>query len=159
MRSTMEQAFNRAIEFTGAYSNHRVAPEMVDSLALASLSADDAMHKMQAFALWCYQKDDQDRLLHILPNGQIPSGSWTPWGSSGKGPLTRQSRDILRRWLYTLRERRYFPPWFYYPEQRRWYVDLRRYDDLKDTLDWLTKNPINPKDWLNLYISLKRGNV
>lgn len=155
MQSAMEQVVNRAIEFTGAYSNHRVAPELVDNLALASLSATDAMHRMQDFALWCYQQENA-QYIHILPNGQIPSGAWVPWGSSRKGRMTRQSCDVVRRWLGVLRERRHFPPWFYHSDQRRWYVDLMRYDTLQETLDWLTKHPIHPRDWLNLSQALRR---
>lgn len=150
MQSTMEKVVNRAVEFTGAYSNHRVAPAQVDNLALAQLSATDAMHKMQTFAHWCYERTDAGAFVHILPNGQIPSGAWVPWGASGKGKMTRTDRDVVRRWLCVLRDRRHFPPWFYYTDQRRWYVDLMRYDSVVEALDWLTKHPIHPRDWLNL---------
>lgn len=147
---SMERIVNRAAEFTGTYGNVRITPGEVDALGLAQLSAQSAGQQLELFAHWCYQRNEQNRFIHILPNGQIPSGAWTPWGASGKSKMTRTDRDILRRWLWAERENRHFPPWFYYPNQRRWYVDLMRYDSLEDALRWLARHPINPRDWLRL---------
>lgn len=149
---TLETVFNRAVEFTGAYANVRAAPAQVEHLSIAALSATDATHRMEAFALWCYERDERGRLVHILPNGQIPSGRYTPWGASGKSRMTRTDRDVLRRWLCIERNARRFPPWFYHADQRRWYVDLMRYDELSEALTWLAKHPIQPRDWLNLSV-------
>ena len=148
--ATMERIVNRAANFAGSYGNVRMAPPQVDVMALAQLSATAAMHQIELFAHWCYQRNEAGRLIHILPNGQIPSGFFTPWGASGKSRMIRADRDALRSWLHILRERRQFPPWFYHGVERRWYVDLMRYDSLDDTLSWLAKHPIAPQDWFSL---------
>lgn len=146
----MESIVERAASFAGSYGNVRVAPPQVDILALAQLSATAAMQQLELFAHWCYRRNEDGRLIHILPNGQIPSGAFTPWGASGKSKMIRADRDALRAWLCVLRERRQFPPWFYHPRERRWYVDLMRYDTLPDALGWLAKHPIAPQDWFSL---------
>lgn len=149
---TMESVVNRAAYFLGTYGNVRVKPSEVDQLALARLSAVAAEHQLDLFARWCYQRDD-GRLIHVLANGQIPSGAWSPWGASGKSKMTRRDRDTLRRWLWAKREARHFPPWFYHMAERRWYVDFMRYDNLSDALEWIRRHPIDPRDWLHLSTS------
>jgi hypothetical protein len=146
----MEAIVNRAADFLGTYGNVRVKPGEVDHLAIARLRAQNANDRLVEYAHWCYQRNEHGRLAYVLPSGQIPSGSAVPWGASGKLKMTRSDRDILRRWLWAMREHRQFPPWFYHMAERRWYVDFMRYDCLPDALDWLKKHPISPMDWINL---------
>lgn len=148
---TMESIINRAIDYAGAYGNLRMKPQDIEPVGLAGLSALNAWQQLELFAHWCYQRNEAGRLIHVLPHGQIPSGHYAPWGSSGKWEkMTRRDRDTLRRWLWAQREHRQFPPWFYHWAERRWYVDFMRYDSLPDALAWLKKHPITPTDWINL---------
>jgi hypothetical protein len=153
----METIVNRAATFAGAYGHTRTTPERVDALALAQLSATAAMQQLELFAHWCYARTTQGYLKHILPNGQIPSGAYTPWGASGKSGMTRTDRAILRVWLYLADEKGYDPVWVYVAEQRRWYVDLMNYPSLASALDWLRQTPIHPQDWLNISLPMRRS--
>lgn len=153
--SVLENAVSRAAEATGVYGHLRTTPARVDALALATLSAHAADQQLELFARWCYRWHE-GQLCHILPNGQIPRGAWTPWGSSGKSGMTQPDRHVLRRWIVGLAERRHFPPWRWYQEERRWYVDLMRYPSEGDALAWLAKYHINPHDWLNMRLSMRR---
>lgn len=155
--ATLENVVNRAADVVGTYGRLRTMPERVDALALAALSAKAAGQQMELFALWCYQESAPGILCNILPNGQIPTGSWAPWGSSGKSGMTRTDRDVVRAWLRTLQARRHYAPWLYVAAQRRWYVDLVRYDTLQDALDWVRRHPIHPQDWLNLRLATRRS--
>jgi hypothetical protein len=157
MQGTMETIVNRAAVFTGAYGNTRTTPERVDALAIARLSAAAAMQQLELFARWCYERADNGYLKHILPTGQIPSGAFTPWGASGKSGMTRTDRDILRVWLYLADEKGFEPVWVYVAEQRRWYVDLMNYPSLAVALDWLQQTQIQPTDWLNISLSMRRS--
>lgn len=155
--ATLENVVNRAAEVAGVYGRLRTMPERVDALSLATLSAKAAGQQLELFCYWCYQESAPGILCNILPNGQIPTGSWAPWGSSGKSGMTRTDRDIVRAWLRTLQARRHFPPWRYDPSSRRWYVDLLRYESLTGALGWLAKYPIHPQDWLNLRLATRRS--
>ena len=154
MNRTFEKVVNRAADFAGSYGHTRTAPERSDGLALAALAAKAADQQLELFARWCYeQATPGGSFTHILPDGQIPTGVWTPWGASGKSRMTRTDRDILRRWLLALQQGRAFPLWFYRKDARRWYVDLTRYGDLTEALDWLKRHPIHSQDWLNLRLA------
>lgn len=154
MNRTFEKVVNRAADFTGSYGHTRTAPERSDALALAALSAKAADQQLELFARWCYEQATPGGIyVNVLADGQIPTGAWTPWGASGKSKMTRTDRDILRRWLLTMQQGRHFPLWFYRPENRRWHVDLFRYADLTEALNWLSRHPIHPQDWLNLRLA------
>lgn len=157
--ASLENVVNRAADAVGTYGRLRTTPERVDQLALAALSARAAHQQLELFAHWCYEESAPGVRCNILPSGQIPPGSWTPWGSSGKSGMTRTDRDILRRWLITLRSRRHYAPWFYHADERRWYVDLTRYPTRQDALDWLGRFGIKAHEWLELRQAIlpKRG--
>lgn len=152
---TMEKLVNRAAEVTGVYGKMRVLPAQVDDLALATLSAAAADNQLDLFARWCYKRHD-GLFVNIMPDGQIPSGCWTPWSDSGKSRMSKPDRQNLRAWIVALAVRRHFPPWLYHADRRRWYVDLKRYETEGAALSWLAKHQINPKDWLTLSLS-RRG--
>jgi hypothetical protein len=157
MQGTMETIVNKAASFAGSYGNTRTRPERVDALAIAQLSATAAMQQLELFSRWCYQRADNGHLMHILPSGQLPSGAYTPWGASGRSGMSRGDRDVVRVWLYLVDEQGYDPVWVYVEEQRRWYVDLMNYPTLAAALDWLQQTPINPTDWLNISLAMRRG--
>lgn len=147
MNRTFEKVVNRAADFTGSYGHTRTAPERSDALALAALAAKAADQQLELFARWCYEQAiPGGAYAHIMADGQIPTRAWTPW-SKTRGELTRTEGRIVRRWLLTMQQGRHFPLWFYRKDSRRWYVDLTRYDDLTDALDWLKRHPIHPQDW------------
>jgi hypothetical protein len=154
MTRTLERVVNRAAEVTGVYGHLRTTPDRVDALALATLRARAADQQLELFARWCYRLHE-GQLVHIMPDGQIPAGQWTPWGSSGKSKMTKTDRRILRRWLVGLSQHRHFPPWRYQSAERRWYVDLVRYPTEADALAWLAKYRIAAADWLNLRLSMR----
>lgn len=157
MQRTMETIVSRAAAFAGAYGNTRTTPDRVDALAIAQLSATAAMQQLELFAQWCYQRADSGQLMHILPAGQVPTGSYTPWGASGKSGMTRTDRDILRVWLYLVNEKGLYPLWVYVDDERRWYVDLMHYPTLPTALDWLQQTPIHAPDWLNIRLRMIRS--
>lgn len=152
--ATMEQVVSKAAEAVGTYGRMRALPHQVDDLALATLSAAAADQQLDLFARWCYQKHD-GFFVHILSNGQIPSGCWTPW--SDKSHMSKPDRRILRAWMIGLAQRKHFPPWLYRAQSRRWYVDLTRYSSEQDALQWLHKHRVNPQDWLTLQLSLRKS--
>lgn len=155
MNMNLEKIVARTAEAVGVYGHLRTSPQRVEPMAAATLLAQAAGQELELFTRWCYVKHER-HWLHILPSGQIPSGVFTPWGSSGKSNLTRSSRDTLRKWLLGLADHRYFPPFIYAAGQRRWYVDLMRYPELDDALAWLAKYPINPSDWLTLSLAARQ---
>lgn len=154
--STMESIVNRAANFAGAYGNVRVTPAQVDDLARARLCVTAATEQLELFAHWCYQRHENGLLLHVCNNGQIPSGGWTPWGSSGKSGLTRTERDVLRVWLHLVWKGNHKPVWFYYDKHYRWYVDFTHYPSVEAALLWLEQHPIHPQDWLDIHLRMKR---
>lgn len=157
MNGTMERIVNRAAEYTGAYGRTRTGPERVSQLALANLSAAGGMHQLELFATWCYTRSDNGLLVHILPNGQIPTGAWSPWGSSGKSGMTRTDRDLLRDWLTIAQRKGWGPVWVYLPEQRRWYVDLTTYPTVGEAHNWLRRRPLTGDVWLQLQQRRRNG--
>lgn len=153
--SAFENVVIRAADVAGTYGRKRVTPSRVDALALATLSAQAARQQLELFAKWCYVQHD-GQFVHIMPTGQIPSGGWTPWGSSGKSKMTKIDRAILRRWLLAQRAERHFPPWLYHEDERRWYVDLMRYDNVTPALSWLNTYSLDGRAWLGMRLSVLR---
>lgn len=158
----MEKIVNRSADFVGSYGYTRMHPDRVDVFAKAKVEIAVAKQQMELFAYWCYQQHN-NHWLHITASGQIPTGTWVPWGSSGKSrttegvpELTKPIRAVLRSWLIQQSRNRRFPPWFYDPDERRWYVDLRRYDSLEEALIWLKNNPVLPDGWIEMRRSKSR---
>jgi hypothetical protein len=143
---------NRAADLTGSYGHARRSPEQMDAEALAKLTVELINQELDLFARFCYRANDHGRFVHLLATGQLKNGIWTPWGSSGKSALTRSERDSLRAWLSQMEQFRQRPVWLYNPQNRRWYVDVRRYPTLNDALSWLSQHPLTARDWLNLTI-------
>jgi len=150
MNSNAVRIVNRAADIVGSYGATRTAPEQVEALALANLVATHARQELELFIRYCYQQDTRGRWIHILADGQIPSGVFTPWGSSGKSSLTRTQRDTLRSWLVSQAKERKFPAFVYRPSFRRWYVDVVRKETEATALSWLTHSGLDGQTWLNL---------
>jgi hypothetical protein len=151
MNPNAVRILNRAADMAGSYGNARTAPERVEAEALAKLVVEHARQELDLFIRYCYQVDERGRWIHILNDGQIRNGVWTPWGGSGKSTLTRSQRDTLRLWLWQAKQNRRFPLFIYRPERRRWYVDLLRNPTEHDALEWLGKCGLNEKAWLGVH--------
>lgn len=141
---------DRAASITGTYGRARVMPERFDAAARALLIVQHVHNELVTFAAFVYQKDGRGRWLHILSDGQMARGVWTPWGSSGKATLTRPVRDTVRRWLHIKAKSRLRPPFRYDAQTNRWYVDLQRYPTLEAAMDWIERHRITHTEWLNL---------
>jgi hypothetical protein len=139
---------NRAANMAGSYGHTRVAPDRVDALALAKLTAEHVREEVALFIRYVYQKDAAGRWLYIGADGMIPAGVWCPWGGSGKSSLTRSQRDIMRLWLLSQQRDRNYPAFIYRPKARRWYVDVLRYDNEAAALSWLARWPLDGAAWL-----------
>jgi hypothetical protein len=146
----LEQFVTRAAELTGAYGNFRTVPERVDAETIAAARCQLANQDIELFIHFCYRQSDSGYFINLAGNSQIPTGVWTPWGSSGKSKLTRGERDILRAWLLTLKRNHGARPLFYYVSgERRWHVDTFRYPTLEEAVRWLADYKITPKTWLH----------
>jgi hypothetical protein len=152
MNTLATQLVNRAAALSGAYGTARTTPERIDAQALAQLVVELVNQELELFAHHCYKTNAQGRFLHILADGQLCSGNWCPWGSSGKSQLTRTQRDTVRRWLLLLEQNHLRPVWQYYPKTRRWYVNLHRYPTLDQALVWLSNHQLTAEEWLNLSV-------
>lgn len=146
---------DRAAAITGSYGRTRNKPERVDAASNALLAAELVNQELDAFIRFVYRRNDKGRLLHIMPDGQIPSGVWAPWGGSGKSQLTRSQRDTLRTWMLDQGRKLPKPPFYYIRKSYRWFVDLRRYEDEADALRWLANHQITVQDWLNMQTSVQ----
>lgn len=146
----LEKLVGRAAQLTGAYGNFRTAPERVDAETIAAARCQLANHDIELFIHFCYRQSDTGYFINLAGNSQIPTGVWTPWGSSGKSKLTRGERDIVRAWLLALKRNHGARPLFYYvADERRWHVDTFRYPTLEEALQWLAAYKITPKTWLH----------
>jgi hypothetical protein len=129
----LEELVGRAAQLTGAYGNFRTAPERVDAETIAAARCQLANQDIELFIHFCYRQSDTGYFINLAGNSQIPTGVWTPWGSSGKSKLTRGERDIVRAWLLALKRNHGARPLFYYvAEERRWHVDTFRYPTLEE---------------------------
>ena len=146
----LEAIVERAAELTGAYGNFRTAPERVDAETIAAARCQLANHDIELFIHFCYRQSDSRHFINLAGGSQIPTGVWTPWGSSGKSQLTRSERQIVRGWLMALRRHHGPRPLFYYvADERRWHVDTFRYPLLEEALQWLNAYKLTPKQWLH----------
>ena len=139
----------RATEITGAYGNYGTKPERVSKETVAMGHCELVNHELELFIHFVYKRADSGRLLNVQASGQIPSGVWTPWGSSGKSQLTRYERDTTRRYLVSLNTGRPPRPLFFYQEAtRHWYIDFKRHNGLEDALTWLKQYHLTVNIWL-----------
>ena len=150
MNSSAVRIVNRAANVAGSYGTARVAPDRVDSLALAKLVVEHARQEITLFIHFVYERDARGRLTHVLPDGQIAPKHWTPWGASGKASLPRTQRDTLRAWLVMQAQQRRYAPFFYRSATRRWYLDLLRFDEKADALQWLERCGLDAKTWVGV---------
>jgi Uri superfamily endonuclease len=147
---TLEKFVERAAIEVGAYGNHRTAHDLVDAETIAAARCQLANGELDSFTRFCYQREG-NWLVNLSGNSQIPSGTWAPWGSSGKGRLSRLERDVVRLWLTALSKQRGPKPLYFYSDSsRRWHVDSLRYPALEDALKWLADNQLNAKLWLHI---------
>lgn len=151
----LAQFVDRAAAITGSYGRTRNKPERIDAASYALLAVEVCRQELDAFIRFVYVRNGKGRLLHIMPDGQIPAGVWAPWGGSGKSVLSRSQRDTLRNWLLGQAKRLPRPPFHYRPSFRRWYVDLKRYQDEADALRWLADYQMTVQDWLNMQMSVQ----
>jgi hypothetical protein len=148
---SLEKFVTRAAELSGAYGNFRATPERVDAETIAAARCQLANQDIELFVHFCYRQSDNGYFINLAGSSQIPTGVWTPWGSSGKSKLTRSERDIVRAWLLSLKRQHGPRPLFYYVvDERRWHVDTFRYPTLEEALQWLKEYKITPKVWLQL---------
>jgi hypothetical protein len=139
----------RAAEITGTYGHARTKPERIDAVTRAALVVEHVHQELTTFASFVYQRSQNGRLLHVLPDGQLARGVHTPWRGVSS-TLTRSQQDRLRRWLATKAETRLRPPFVWSDSTRRWYVDLHRYPTVEAAIDWLTRHKMSGGEWLNL---------
>jgi hypothetical protein len=155
----LETLVERAAALSGAYGNFRTAPELVDAETIATARCQLAYQAIELFIHFCYHQSDNGYFINLAGNSQIPTGVWTPWGSSGKSQLTHSERRIVRAWLLMLKRQHGARPLFFYvPEERRWHIDTFRYPTLEEALTWLGEYKLTPKTWLNLKSSVTRRN-
>ena len=152
---TLDKFLVRATLDTGAYGNHRTTHDLVDAEGIAAARCKLVNAEVESFTRFCYQQID-GWFCNLSGNTQIPSGTWAPWGSSGKGRLTRHERDIVRAWLNALAGVRGPKPLYFYSRSaRRWHVDTVRYPTLEDALEWVKHNQLDTKTWLRIAAKLK----
>lgn len=145
---TLDKFLDRAALDVGAYGNHKTSHELVEAEAIAAARCQLINGELDAFTRFCYQQQGS-WFVNLSGNTQIPSGTWTPWGSSGKGRLSRMERDVVRAWLKALaRQRGPKPLYFYNASSRRWHVDTTRYQTLQDALGWVASVQLDAKTWL-----------
>lgn len=151
---TLDKFLDRAALDVGAYGNHRTAHDLVEAEAIASARCQLVNGELEAFTRFCYQQHG-NWFVNLSGNSQIPTGTWSPWGSSGKGRLSRLERDIVRAWLNALgRQRVPRPLYFYSKASRRWHVDTVRYQTLQDAIGWVESNKLDAKLWLGIQARL-----
>lgn len=154
-QKTMDKFLVRAQLDVGAYGNYRTSHDLIDAEAIAAARCALVNGEMETFTHFCYQKEG-NWFRNLSGNSQIPSGTWAPWGSSGKGRLSRMERDTVRAWLNALaRNKAPKPLYFYSRSARRWHVDTLRYPTLDDALEWLRRTQLDPKTWLQIEAKLK----
>lgn len=145
---TMEKFIDRAATIVGAYGHYRTAPDLVDAETIAAGRCTLANQELELFTHFCYQQNEHGRFINLAGNTQIPSGVWAPWGSSGKGSLTRTERDVMRRWLLSFANERPKPLFFYVATMRRWHVNTPSWDTLTLALAWVNRHEMTSKDYL-----------
>ncbi len=152
---TLDKFLVRAQLDVGAYGNYRTTHDLVDAEAIAEARCTLVNGELESFTHFCYQKLS-GWFVNLSGNTQIPTGVWAPWGSSGKGRLTRMERDTVRAWLHALNRGRGLKPVYVYASSaRRWHVDTTRYPSLDAALEWLSANKIDAKTWLRIQARLQ----
>jgi len=152
---TLDRFLVRAQLDVGAYGNHRTTHDLVEAEAIAAARCTLVNGEMETFTHFCYQQVG-GWFCNLSGNSQIPTGTWAPWGSSGKGRLTRMERDTVRAWLHALNRGRGLKPVFFYSQSsRRWHVDTMRYPSIESALEWLKGNQLDPKTWLRIHARLQ----
>lgn len=147
---TLDKFLVRAQMDVGAYGNYRTTHDLVDAEAIAEARCTLVNGELESFTRFCYQQQGS-WFVNLSGNSQIPTGVWAPWGSSGKGRLTRMERDTVRAWLHALNRRQTLKPvYFYSPSSRRWHVDTTRYPTVESALKWLNSNRLGAKTWLRI---------
>lgn len=147
---TLNNFLDRAAMDVGAYGNHRTSHDLVDAESIATARCQLVNGELESFTRYCYQQQGS-WFVNLSGNSQIPTGVWSPWGSSGKGRLSRMERDVVRAWLNALSKNRGPKPLFFYnTTSRRWYVDTTRYPTIQDALIWLQNNKLDAKSWLTI---------
>jgi hypothetical protein len=147
---TLDKFLDRAALDVGAYGTHRTAHDLVEAEAIAGARCQLVNGELEAFTRFCYQKQGS-WFVNLSGNTQIPTGTWVPWGSSGKGRLSRLERDTVRSWLNAqARQRGPKPLYFYNRSSRRWHVDTGRYQTLDEALGWVQSNRLDGGLWLSI---------
>lgn len=152
MNKTFEKFVDRAAVEVGAYGNHRTAHELVNAETIAAARCQLVNGELASFTEFCYEQVD-GWFVNLSGNSQIPTGVWAPWGSSGRGRLSRLERDITRLWLKALAQQakktgKAKPLFFYNAGSRRWHVDTVTYPTVEDARRWLEASALTPKTWL-----------
>jgi hypothetical protein len=138
----------RAGEIVGSYGHTRTTPERVSAMTRAALTVEHVHQELESFTRFVYEAAPNGRLLHVLPDGQLAPGVWTPW--RGKSSLPRPAKDRLRKWLLLKAANRLRPLYLYRSETKRWYLDLRRYSTLDEALVWLDRHRLTAGEWLSI---------
>ncbi len=151
----------RAAELTGAYGTFGTNPFNVDNETAALPRCELIKQSLTLFIRFVYAKDSNGFFRNLSGNTAIPRGVWVPFAHAGKpraatgtrSQLTRDEREIVRRWLAMLKANRRYPLFIYNGASRRWCVDTVRYSDENDGLQWLARNALDAK----AFVALRAG--
>lgn len=147
---TLDKFLVRATLDVGAYGTARTSHAMAEASTIAEARCTLVNGELISFTRFCYEQVG-GWFCNLSGNTTIPTGVWAPWGSSGKGRLSRMERDVIRAWLNALaRQRAPKPLYFYSTSSRRWHVDTTRYPSLADALDWVKTNRLDASTWLGI---------
>lgn len=143
----IEKIAVRAAALTGAYGVTGHKPELVDAMAIALTRTELINQEIELFTHFCYQKEG-DRFINLSGNCKLGRKVWAPWGSSGKGKLTRTERDVTRRYLLSLTRPK---PLFFY-QDHHWYVNTGKYKTLEWALEWGKNFSMTPTKWFEFHV-------
>ena len=155
------QFLARSAELVGAYGNFNAAPAQVDAETMALPRCQLIGQSLELFIRFCYATDANGIFHNLSGNMFIPRGVYVPFAHAGKprqakgsrSQLTRDEREVVRKWLGWLKQNRRFPLFNYVASSRRWAVDTVRYDSEGEALEWLKRNQLDVKT----FVALRNG--
>lgn len=145
----VENVYKRMARNAGSYTATGMSVSQADLHLVAQAKALLINSQLQAFILYCYEKDEKGNYKHLSGNTQIDGRSRCPWGSVDKRmELTKKDRWIMRHWLLSFSNERPKPLFFYMANARRWYVNTVSWDTLSLALSWGEKHVLTAEEYM-----------
>lgn len=121
----------------------------------SQLAARKVYALMRDFLHLVYKSDAAGNLLYVLIDGRMTQDIKVPWQVGSVNGLTHTHRDIMRAWI--MGKAANGAPLLYDQESRQWCLDIEKYPDYHQAVEWLRLHQMTPELYLTLYRNEAQG--